>query len=91
MQEVAQAYQASVSGLRAAAQAFGVTIPTQPRGRRYSKRMTVIAGLLRGESQAEMARCAGVTRQYVSQIKQAMTEAGIFDAACEYAKERNPR
>jgi transposase len=42
--------------------------------------LRIVAWLIQGYNSAEIAEDAGVTRQYVSQVKQRATEAGVFQA-----------
>jgi transposase len=42
--------------------------------------LRIVAWLIQGYSGSEIAADAGVTRQYVNQVKQRATEAGIFEA-----------
>ena len=40
----------------------------------------VVAALIRGEKQVEVARRLGVSRQFVNQCRKKMIEHGVFDA-----------
>ena len=50
----------------------------------------VVAALIRGEKQVEVARRLGISRQFVNQCRKKMIEHGVFDAVAWIAnKELN--
>lgn len=76
---------------------FGVTIPTVRKARMENgvhkpncrglppSSYGIVAGLIRGQPMADVARQFKVSRQFVKQIQQRMQKHGVFDAIAEIA------
>ena len=67
---------------------FGVPVPRR-RSRRPTTRyrcFDVLAAIRRGGTNASIARAAGVSRQYVHEIRSAAGLAGLLDRGPDYAQ-----
>ena len=79
-------------GVPVTANEFGVSIQTvlnsrrehgipNPRGNPLAKSSySIVADLIRGEKEADIARRYTVSRQFVNQCKKKMQQHGVFDA-----------
>lgn len=78
------------------ARRFGVTEATVKKGRQENgvvkthgmpaSTYRIIAALIRGDKQADIARRECCSRQFVNQVKARMEKHGVFEAVNEFAR-----
>lgn len=76
--DVARTYGLSPAYLRALAVEYGIELPrSRPRSDMGSSTLRVVADLLRGTPQSDVARAHNVSRQYVCELARRARDAGI--------------
>lgn len=78
--DVARTYGLSPAYLRALAVEYGIELPrvrSRPRSDMGSSTLRVVADLLRGTPQSDVARAHNVSRQYVSELTRRARDSGI--------------
>lgn len=84
--EVARKYSVSVSMVANACQEHNVAPPKLARNGSTQQRLQIVAWLIGGYTGGEIAEDLGVSRQYVSQVRQQAKDAGVFEAVEKLGK-----